>query len=37
MAAPGVFGKLNLKEQQDIVVLDAPESVEAELGRLAAS
>jgi hypothetical protein len=34
MATPGVFGKLNLKEQQAIVVLDAPESFEAELGRL---
>ena len=34
MAAPGVFGKLNLKEQQEIVVLDAPASFEAELARL---
>jgi len=34
MAAPGVFGKLNLKEQQEIVVLDAPASFEAEVARL---
>ena len=34
MATPGVFGKLNLKEQQEIVVLDAPQSFETELGRL---
>jgi len=34
MAAPGVFGKLNLKEQQAIVVLDAPASFEPELARL---
>jgi hypothetical protein len=30
----GVFAKLNLKEQQEIVVLNAPQSFEAELGRL---
>lgn len=34
MAASGVFAKLNLKEQTEIVVLDAPESFEAELRRL---
>jgi len=30
----GVFAKLNLKEQKEIVVLNAPESFEAELGQL---
>jgi len=34
MAAPGVFGKLNLKDQSEIVVLGAPESFETELSRL---
>jgi hypothetical protein len=34
MAASGVFGKLNLKEQTEIVVLNAPERYEAELRRL---
>jgi hypothetical protein len=34
MAAPGVFGKLNLKEQTKIVVLNAPETFEAEVGKL---
>jgi hypothetical protein len=31
---PGVFSKLNLKEQREIVVLDAPDSFEAELQAL---
>ena len=31
---PGVFDKLNLKEEQEIVVLDAPASFEAELQAL---
>ena len=34
MAAPGVFGKLNLKDQTDIVVLNAPDSFSPELQRL---
>ncbi len=34
MAAPGVFGKLNLKEQTEIVVLNAPETFDAELAKL---
>ena len=34
MAAPGVFGKLNLKDQTDIVVLNAPDSFLPELERL---
>ena len=34
MAAPGVFGKLNLKDQADIVVLNAPDSFVPELQRL---
>ena len=31
---PSVFGKLNLKEQKEILVLNAPESFEAELAAL---
>jgi len=34
MAASGVFGKLQLKDQTDIVVLDAPASFDAELRAL---
>jgi len=34
MAADGVFGKLQLKEQRDIVIIDAPESFEAEVAAL---
>ena len=34
MAASGVFAKLNLKDQAEIVVLNAPASFEAELRRL---
>ena len=34
MAVEGVFKKLNLKDQTEIVVLDAPASFEAELRRL---
>jgi hypothetical protein len=34
MAAPGVFAKLQLKDQPAIVVLDAPESFEPELRAL---
>lgn len=34
MSTSGVFAKLNLKEQSEIVVLNAPESFEAELGGL---
>ena len=34
MAAPGVFGKLNLKDQTDIVVLNAPASFLPEIERL---
>jgi hypothetical protein len=34
MAIPGVFGKMNLKQQTEIVVLNAPASFEAELGKL---
>ena len=30
----GVFGKMNLKDQDAILVLDAPPSFEAELGTL---
>ena len=33
-AIPGVFGKMNLKDQTDIVVLNAPASFAPELGRL---
>lgn len=31
---PSVFGKLNLKDQKEILVLNAPESFEAELAAL---
>lgn len=34
--ASDVFGKLQLKDQQDIVILDAPESFEKEIGALKA-
>ncbi|HWX24784.1 MAG TPA: hypothetical protein VN083_07055 [Vicinamibacteria bacterium] len=34
MPASGVFGKLNLREHPEIIVLNAPESFEPELGRL---
>ena len=34
MAAPGVFGKLNLKDQTDIVILNAPASFLPEIERL---
>lgn len=34
MAAPGVFGKLNLKDQTDIVVLNVPDSFSPEFQRL---
>jgi len=34
MAAASVFAKLNLKDQAEIVVLNAPQSFEAELRRL---
>jgi hypothetical protein len=34
MATTGVFGKLNLKEQAEIVVLGAPASFETEIGKL---
>lgn len=34
MTPPAVFAKLNLKDRTDIVVLNAPDSFEPELGRL---
>jgi len=34
MPSSDVFSKLNLKDQSEIVVLNAPETFEAELGRL---
>ena len=34
MAAPGVFGKLNLRDQTDIVILNAPASFLPEIERL---
>src|SRR5215475_10319759 len=34
MPGSDVFSKLNLKDQSEIVVLNAPETFEAELGRL---
>ena len=34
MAGSPLFAKLNLKDQQEIFVLNAPDSFEAELGRL---
>jgi hypothetical protein len=34
MSTSGVFAKLNLKEQTEIVVLNAPERFERQLGRL---
>jgi hypothetical protein len=34
MAADGVFGKLQLREQQDLVILDSPETFEKEIAGL---
>jgi hypothetical protein len=34
MPSSDIFAKLNLKDQAEIVVLNAPESFEAELSRL---
>ena len=34
MAAPGVWGKLNLKDHEEIVVLNAPASFKSELAAL---
>jgi hypothetical protein len=34
MAIPSVFGKMNLKDHTEIVVLNAPESFEPELRQL---
>lgn len=33
-SVPGVFAKLNLKDQKQILIVDAPESFEPELGGL---